>query len=59
MSDISSICGPSTLSVISSVSSADRHAANSTITIDPSVLSPYLRKFAEKVTFLESRKNFW
>jgi hypothetical protein len=49
LSDISSINGgPSTSSVISSVSKS-MSQANMSVVVDPVVLSPYLRKFAEQV----------
>jgi hypothetical protein len=48
LSDISSINGgPSTSSVISAVSNSSQ--ANVSVVVDPAVLSPYLRKFAEQV----------
>ena len=58
LSDISSIAGrpgPTTSSVTSSsaissaLSETLSHAQNTSIVVDPSILSPYLRKFAEKV----------
>jgi hypothetical protein len=49
LSDISSINGgPSTSSVISAVSKS-MSQANVSVVVDPAVLSPYLRKFAEQV----------